>query len=198
MLNNILHAIYLFVLDYGLWGIFALMFVENLGVPLPTEIGFIVGQSMVLAGRVEYISIFLVALFGKTLGSIISYFAGKYFADKIKHTHKNSYKLKNAQKTFSRWMEKYGILAVFLSRLIGYVRPWSSYIAGIGEVKFIPFIIFNLSGSIFIILLTMFVLGTVVNLWSGYVFLRPYIIAVLLLSFFGFWAWLALHPKRKK
>lgn len=183
---------------YGHLGLFLLMVLENLGLPLPTEFGFVAGQSMVIAGRASYASIFFVALFGKTTGSILTYFIGKYFADKIRGIHERSSRLKRAQETFARWMEKYGNFAVFISRIVGYVRPWSSYLAGIGEIKFVPFIIYNVLGSAVIIALSMAALGLVVELWYQYGFLRSYIIVASLLSFFGFWIYLAIYSKFKK
>ena len=183
---------------YGLGGIFILMVLENLGIPLPTEVGFIAGQSMVIAGRATYLGIFFAALFGKTLGSIVTYFAGKYFADKIRHIHEKSSRVKRAQETFAHWMKKYGDAAVFVSRVVGYVRPWSSYLAGIGEIKFLPFIIYNVLGSAVIIALSMVTLGTFVELWRRFDYLRPYIVAILLISFFGFWIYIGLRSKFKK
>lgn len=187
-----------FLNHYGQDGIFALMLVENLGAPLPTELGFVAGQTMVNAGQATYVEIFLVSLAGKTTGSIITYFAGKYFADKIKHIHERFSRLKRAQETFARWMKKYGDMAVFISRLVGYVRPWSSYLAGIGEIKFVPFIIFNVLGSAVIIALSMATLGVVVELWRHYGFLRPYIAVISILLFFGFWVYLVFASKFKK
>lgn len=187
-----------FLNRYGHGGIFLLMFVENLGFPLPTELGFIVGQTMIVTGRASYFSIFLISLTGKTAGSILTYFAGRYFADKIKLIRQNSSRLKRSQEIFARWLKKYGDLAVFISRLVGYVRPWASYLAGIGEIRFIPFIIFNILGSAVIIALTMATLGVVVELWRRYIFLQPYIAIVMVLLFVGFWVYLALAPRLKK
>ena len=165
---------------------------------MPTELGFILGQSMVVAGKASYSSIFLIALLGKTLGSIITYFIGKFFADRIKKIRKETSRAKAAQETFARWMKKYGDLAVFISRLVGYVRPWSSYFAGIGEIKFLPFIFYNVLGSAANIALSMLTLGLIVELWRKYGFLRPYIAVILILAFFAFWLWLAFYAKYKK
>lgn len=198
--QDIIKWIIEFLNRYGYGGIFLLMFVENLGIPLPTELGFIAGQTMIVSGRASYFSVFLISLIGKTAGSVLTYFAGRYFADKIKHIHEKSSRLKRSQEIFARWMKKYGDLAVFISRLVGYVRPWASYLAGIGEIKFVLFIIYNVLGSAIIIALSMATLGIVVELWRRYIFLQPYIAIIMILSFIGFWFYLALDHrfKRKK
>lgn len=197
MLHEIASHIYSFVLAYGLGGIFLLMLIENIGFPAPTEIGFVVGQSMVLAGRANYLEVFLVILAGKTVGSFATYYLGRYFADKIKYIKSDKSRLKVAQLTFSKWMSKYGNFAVFISRLVGYIRPWSSYLAGMGEVKPLPFIFYNVTGSAAIILITMVFLGGVVELWKRFSFLRPTIAILSLVMFFGFWIFISLYTRRK-
>lgn len=199
MINQMAHIILELVNKYGLWGIFLLMLSENIGLPVPTEIGFFVGQTMVVSGRADYAEIFLVILLGKTLGSISSYFTGRYFAGRIKMIEKSS-RLKRAQKIFGDWNKKYGSFAVFISRLVGYIRPWSSYLAGIGEIKFPLFIFYNITGSALIIIISMFVLGGAVEIWQAYPTLRPLAAVLFLIFFFGFWVglWIYNYYRRKK
>lgn len=196
--GQIINTILEYVSRYGYCGILLLMFFENLGFPLPTELGFIVGQSMVIAGSATYLSVFLVILLGKTLGSVISYFLGIYFAQRIEAIENRNSDLKRAQAIFAKWMEKYGDLTVFISRLVGYVRPWSSYLAGIGKVKFLPFIIYNVLGSSVIIVLTMLTLGGAVEIWRRYPILRPLALVMFFVFFFGFWIILWVTEKVKK
>lgn len=197
MLENLISILTHWVSSYGYFGIFAFMFLENLGLPIPTEIGFVVGQVMVVAGKSSYLDIFVVILIGKTMGSIISYFLGKFFCGKIKFLD-NSSSLKSAQKVFKVWMKKYGSFAVFISRLIGYIRPWSSYMAGIGEIKFVPFLLYNIAGSALIIILTMVVFGGAVEIWQTHPLLRPLAIILFLIFFFGFWVGLWIYKRVKK
>lgn len=185
-----------FLAQYGIWGILLLMFLENIGLPLPTELGFVLGQGLVTSGQFSYSEIFIVILIGKTVGSIISFFVGKYSYNFI-DLNKNS-KRKVAKKIFDDWMNKYGNWAVFFSRVIGYIRPWSSYIAGLSKMKFWNFIFYNILGSAVIILLTMLVLGSAVEIWQRYELFRPIAIALFLLFFFGFWIGLFIYRKFKR
>jgi membrane-associated protein len=196
MIDQIAHIILEFVDKYGFWGIFLLMLSENVGLPVPTEIGFFVGQAMVASGRANYFEIFLVVLIGKTLGSIPSYFAGRYFADRIKMIERSS-RLKKAQAVFSNWNIKYGSFAVFISRLVGYIRPWSSYLAGLGEIKFSLFIIYNILGSAIIIILSMLVYGFVVEILRTSPNSRPYAVPILIFFSLGFWIILYIYQKIK-
>ncbi|PIT97101.1 hypothetical protein COT77_03230 [Candidatus Berkelbacteria bacterium CG10_big_fil_rev_8_21_14_0_10_41_12] len=183
--------------QYGWTGIFLLMFAENIGLPVPTEFGFIAGQSMVSLEQASYIEIFLIILSGKTIGSIISYFVGKYFAQDF-IIKSRSKRLRKAQEIFAKWMKKYGSAAVFFSRLVGYVRPWASYLAGIGEIGFIPFLIYNILGSAVIIVATMLVLGSAVSLWQLYPVFRPVAVVLFFIFFFGFWIGLWIYNRRNK
>lgn len=184
-----------FLGQFGIWGILLLMFLENIGLPLPTELGFILGQGLVTSGKFSYAEIFVVILIGKTTGSIISFFVGKYFSNFV-DLNKSS-KRREAKKIFDDWMKKYGNWAVFISRVIGYIRPWSSYIAGFSKMKFWHFIFYNILGSAIIILLTMLVLGSAVEIWQRYEFFRPIAIALFLVFFFGFWIGVYLYRKFK-
>ncbi|MCX6809742.1 MAG: DedA family protein [Candidatus Berkelbacteria bacterium] len=195
--QSIIHTTLDFVGQYGLWGIFLLMFLENLGLPLPTEVGFIVGQSMVISSSANYTEVFSIILLGKTAGSIVSYFLGRYFADRIHLINQDSSRLKKAQTIFAKWMKKYGDFAVFISRLVGYIRPWSSYLTGIGEIKVLPFLFYNILGSAVIILITMLTLSGAVGLWRNYPFLRPFSIILFFIFFFGFWIGLGIYNRIK-
>jgi len=182
----------------GLWGIFVFMVLENIGVPFPTEAAFLAGQVMVARGVVSYEIVFVVYLAGHTLGSIVSYGLGRLSAMGIREIKSKSSRLKRAQGVFSAWLSKYGDSAVFLSRVVGYVRPWSSYLAGVGEIKISSFLIYNILGSVVIIVLSMLVAGSLVEVWRRFDFLRPYLIIVSLIFFFGFWVWVLLRDRRKK
>lgn len=197
-LGDLLHTVRDFLNAYGNVGIFIVMVIENLGVPFPTELGFIAGQAMVNNGQTSYEVVFLVALAGKTVGSIITYYIGTRFAKKIKKITKENSRLKEGQKMFVAWMKRYGSFAVFISRLVGYARPWSSYFAGIGEIGFWPFIFYNVTGSAIIIAISMVVLGSIVELWKRFVNLRPLIIILLIASFVGFWVYLGIRSLIKK
>jgi membrane protein DedA with SNARE-associated domain len=121
---------------------------------------------------------------------------GAYFADRIRLFEKSS-RLKKAQSIFADWTKKYGSFAVFISRLVGYIRPWSSYLAGLGEIKFIPFVTYNVLGSTVIIILSMLVLGGAVEIWKNVPNLRPLAVPLFLLFFFGFWIGLFIYRKLK-
>ena len=183
---------------YGFPGFFVVMMLESFGIPMPSEAVYVAGQGMVLSNTATYTNVFLVVLLGKTAGSVISYWVGRFFAGKIKRAERRIPRIWRAQKVFSLWMMKYGSAAVFISRLVGYIRPWSSCFAGIGEISFLPFIFYNILGSAVNILLAMAVMGVVTEIWVVYAPARPYIAALFVLAFVGFWFGLAVCGKGAK
>jgi len=196
-LENLYSSFSALIAHYGTWGIFILMVFENLGLPMPTEIGFLVGQSMVSTSSLNYLELFFIILSGKTLGSVVTYLAGKHFADNVRFMNRHQ-GLKRAQDKFAQWMKRYGNFTVFISRLIGYVRPWSSYLAGIGEIKILPFLFYNITGSAVIILVNMLFYGSLFSLWGTYEFLRPLVFVIIIFSSIGFWVWVSLFSKIRK
>jgi len=196
--NSIADWFMAIVEHYGLIAILISIIIESAGIPLPTELSFVAGQAMVLTGKASYLEMFAVVVLGQVLGSIGSYFIGIYFAGRIKSISDQRSKIKHSQEIFVGWMKKYGDAAVFVSRVFGYVRPWASYFAGIGEIKFWPFLIFNFLGSVVITILSMLTLGVIVNIWGRFDFLRPYIAVVSIFTFFGFWIYLVVAAHKKK
>ncbi|MBI3495376.1 VTT domain-containing protein, partial [Candidatus Berkelbacteria bacterium] len=72
------------------------------------------------------------------------------------------------QKKLHNWYNRYGGAAVILGRLIGYVRPWASYIAGLSGIRPGPFFLYTLIGSMMVNLLTMIFTVQLATFWQQY------------------------------
>ena len=128
---------------YGLFGSFVLIFVENIGIPLPTEVVYVLAESLIVRGTYSYLVVTIIFLAAHILGSICAYALGRGIAQGMQ----NGKKMSAIQEKIAGWYKKHGILAVFFARLIGQVRPWSSYVAGAAEMEFWPFVIVTTLGS---------------------------------------------------
>lgn len=82
------------------------------------------------------------------------------------------------------WYERYGNITVFATRFIGYVRPWSSLVAGFARINWLPFLFWTLLGSlIFNIIVLEFTLYFL-EWWHQFGTLLRYLaIGLFLLSF---------------
>lgn len=177
--------------QYGLIGIFISVAIESLGIPLPTEPAYIVGQSFITSGTHPAWLIHVVLYFGHMIGALISYFAGRHIS---KEFLKKKREYTDTQRKLAGWYGKYGAVTVFGTRLIGYVRPWTSYVAGIAEVKFWPFFIFTSLATIILNACSLFFSATFLKIWEEYPFMR----SIIVISLGAGFAFLLLQTARKK
>ncbi len=137
-----------FMSQWGYWAIGILMASENACIPIPSEVILGFAGYMVFMGALNFWGAVLAGIIGGIVGSIITYYIGLWggrpFIDKygkyffIKQSHVNA-----AQ----RWFDKYGVSAVFFSRLLPVVRTFISLPAGFGAVNINKFIIYTFLGS---------------------------------------------------
>ena len=189
MLGHIVRLIH----HYGLLGMFVSVAVENMGIPLPTEPAYIVGQSFIVRGEYPLWAVHLVLYLGHMFGAMISYYAGLRIAKGL--MKKKEYTA--TQHKIAGWYEKHGAITVFGTRLIGYVRPWSSYVAGIAEVSFWPFFIYTSLGTIILNAVCLVFTATFLHIWKVYPFLRFFIVLSLAAGF-GYVLYEALKKRSKK
>src|SRR3990172_929236 len=134
------------IVSLGPLGIFLGMFLESSFVPIPSE------AVLIGAGAVGF-TIFDITLYGtlgSTLGAMVGYALGRYggrpFLNKFgKYFFVTADKLKFVDNWFAKW----GNYSILISRLIPLV-PYKIFSigAGIGKMKFVPFVIFTFIGTI--------------------------------------------------
>lgn len=187
-----------FLHTLGLPGIFLLLFFENMGLPLPTEAAYIVGQALISKGHVSYFLIFSVFQAGHMAGALSSYAVGRFFRSRKPEGPPEGQGAAQAQDKLDRWFTKYGTLTIFLSRLVGYVRPWSSYLAGAAKTPFWPFLFYTFLGTFVFNAISISVTGTLTEIWHRYPATRVAMSAFFVLSLFGVAAYEYIHRKHQK
>jgi membrane protein DedA with SNARE-associated domain len=101
------------------------MVIENISIPLPTEIDYLIGQNIINRKLFSYQLVLLVLTIGHLTGSLIAYSIGRWGDNFVHQKLKNNSKILKTQKKLIDWYNKYGEITVFLTRFIGYIRPWS-------------------------------------------------------------------------
>ncbi len=142
----------LFLEFINAWGYFALgflMLLENACIPIPSELILGFGGYLIFIGKMSFSGALLWGMVGGVLGSIFAYYVGKYggrpFVDKygkyflIKKSHVD---------TAQRWFDKYGVSAVFFSRMLPVVRTFISLPAGFAGVNISKFLFYTIVGSL--------------------------------------------------
>jgi len=167
------------------FGAFLSMLIENIGVPLPTEIGYLISQDLISRGVISFGAILFILTLGHVLGSLISYSIGLMSNDYIKTKVEKSKRIVEVHKKLNGWYKKYGSLTVFLTRFVGYVRPWSSYVAGLAAVEFWPFLLWTTLGSFIFNIINIYFAKVFLLVWQRYEVYHFLIIIIALCLFFA-------------
>ncbi len=132
----------------GYAGIVIGMAIESINIPLPSEALMTFAGALVAEGRFNFWLVVLAGAVGNVIGSLGNYaiaarygrpFFEKYGRYFLVH-HKDL-------ETADRWFAKYGLAAVFFTRLLPIVRTFISFPAGLARVRLIPFTLLTFLGS---------------------------------------------------
>ncbi|KKU18918.1 MAG: hypothetical protein UX77_C0001G0029 [Parcubacteria group bacterium GW2011_GWA1_47_11] len=143
MIADILQAISLFVLNiietWGYWGVFFLMALESANIPIPSEIIMPFSGFLVSTGVFDFWTVVFLGALGNLTGSLTSYYIAGYFKGWVEHNrHFDQAKA---------WVNKYGVVAAFWSRMMPIVRTFISFPAGLFKVPIWKFSLFTFIGS---------------------------------------------------
>lgn len=185
MIEQLSLDIFYFFKALGLSGAFLSMMVENIGIPLPTEIGYLIAQDAIERSTHSYLFILFVLTLGHLVGALISYGLGRWGGIAITTRLKRNKKIAEVHDKLEEWYQKYGSLTIFITRFVGYVRPWSSIVAGFAGVKFWPFLIWTTIGSIIFNVFGLYFSSIFILIWRRYEVYHFVFIVFLTVMFFG-------------
>ncbi|HSX41860.1 MAG TPA: VTT domain-containing protein [Candidatus Saccharimonadales bacterium] len=168
---------------FGLPSIFISHVIENIGIPFPTEGAFLVSQRLIETGRYSFWFMYAFMVLAQVTGAVLAYFLGREIDGWLSARLKNHEGYQKAHAAMHRWYEKFGSVTVLATRLIGYVRPWSSLVAGAAEFPFWPFLLWTVVGSALFVYPTMKLTSVVFLLWRRSPLLHLLISLAFLLSF---------------
>lgn len=186
MFEQLFLAIFHFFQSFGAWGAFLSMFIENVGIPLPTEIGYLIGQNLINVGTYTYLIVLIILSLGHVFGSIVSYAIGRWGDYYINERVSKNNKISQIHQRLKGWYDRYGTITIFLTRFVGYVRPWSSYVAGLAEAPFIPFVLWTTLGSVIFNVLNLYLSSIFIVIWRRFGTFHLWILVIGFLFFFGF------------
>lgn len=154
--------------QYGYWAVFIGILLENLGIPLPGETVTLVGGFLAGSGQLNYWFVLASAILGAVIGGTCGYWIGRYtgwpFLLSIgRFLRIPADRLEESKHKFSENAGK----AVFFGRFIALLRILSGLLAGIAEMSFGKFFLYNLAGAIVwasVIVTSSFFLGRVISL----------------------------------
>lgn len=139
--------------QFGYFGIFLLITIENIFPPIPSEVNLTFGGFMTTFSNMNRWGVIVSATMGSVLGAIILYVFGRvlnierfenFLGSKLgRILHLKREDVRKAGK----WFIKYGNRAVFICRFIPIVRSLISIPAGISRMKFSKFLFLTIMGT---------------------------------------------------
>ncbi|MFD1863633.1 DedA family protein [Planococcus chinensis] len=139
--------------DYGYFGIFLLIMLENVFPPIPSEVILTVGGFMTTTTTMTIPGVILASTAGSLSGAVVLYGIGLLLdverLEKIVDKYGRLLRVKRADiHRADAWFDRFGIWTVFFGRLIPLVRSLISIPAGMSNMKFWLFLTFTTLGTL--------------------------------------------------
>ncbi|GGM73803.1 alkaline phosphatase [Thermogymnomonas acidicola] len=140
----------------GYPGIFGLMLLEGMLLPIPSEVVMLFGGYLVVSGGLPaymnvpaFALLVLAGTLGNLVGAYIAYAIGRYGGIPLimKFGKYVALDEKSVRRT-EEWFRKYGPASVFFTRLVPVFRTFISIPAGIGEMDLKKFLGLSFAGSL--------------------------------------------------
>lgn len=143
-----LEAIQEIAKQYGYLAVFFGIALESLGIPIPGETITLVGGFLAGSGELDYWLVLATASGGAVVGSSIGYWIGKLGGWPLLLRTGSFFRISENQlnEVKTQFSENAG-RAVFFGRFVAFLRILASPMAGIVEMPFPQFMLFNLAGG---------------------------------------------------
>ncbi|KAA0955812.1 DedA family protein [Sporosarcina sp. ANT_H38] len=142
-----------FMDQFGYFGVFLLIMIENVFPPIPSEVILTFGGFMTTYSDMTRVGVIIAATAGSVIGAMILYSIGLFLdvarLEKIVDRWGGVLRLtrKDIRKA-DAWFDKYGPWTVLLCRLVPLIRSLISIPAGMSNMNFPLFILLTTIGSL--------------------------------------------------
>jgi membrane protein DedA with SNARE-associated domain len=138
-----------FARTYGYWAVLLGIMLENLGIPLPGESIVLVGGFLAGRGDLGFWQVLACVVFGGVVGNTFGYWVGVYggwpLVLRVSRWFRiDEQKLLDIKQRFSLNAAR----AVFFGRFITLLRIFAGPLAGIVEMPFAQFMLYNVLGAV--------------------------------------------------
>lgn len=154
----------------GYGAIYVVLFIESMGIPMPSEITLLFSGFLVSKGQFSYPLTVIAGALGSTSGAIIAYYLARIGGRPLMLTKlRFIFKSQERLDYWEQYFKVKGDKVVLIGRIISGVRMIISYPAGLFKMPFRRFLIYTFIGS---------VLWPLIAVTAGYL-LGPHLISGL-------------------
>jgi membrane protein DedA with SNARE-associated domain len=134
--------------QYGYWAVFLGIALENLGIPIPGETITLVGGFLAGSGELNYWIVLASAIVGAVLGASGGYWIGRLGGWALLLRVGRFFRITEEQLIdVKTQFSENAFRAVFFGRFVAFLRILASPMAGIIEMPFPQFMLYNLAGG---------------------------------------------------
>lgn len=185
----------------GYTGIGMLMAIESACIPLPSELIMPFAGYAVSQGHMNLHYAALAGSIGCMVGSYVAYMAGMRGGRPLIDKYGKYFLIRRRDMDAAdRFFDKYGLSAVFISRLLPIIRTFISFPAGVSKVPLGPFLFLSFAGSVpwcYLLTWAGIKLGENWGTVGKYLHGVDYVIAALIILGMGYWIWHHFAPEKQ-
>jgi len=137
------------VQNWGLAAILVTMSAESAGIPISSEVVVPLGGALAGAGKLPFLAVVAAASLGNLVGSLVAFWLTKRYGERLLLGPGRWVGINRGHVLLAnRFFNRYGVLAVFLGRLLPVIRTYISFPAGLSEIRTGVFVAATLAGAI--------------------------------------------------
>jgi membrane protein DedA with SNARE-associated domain len=134
---------------YGYAVVFAGVFLENAGLPVPGETALLAGAALANLGRLSLWRVVVTAIAAAILGDNLGFFIGRRGGRWLLERYGGRLGITTARLAgFDRFFERYGARTVFAARFITGLRVVGAVLAGASGLPWPTFLFYNATGAV--------------------------------------------------
>lgn len=138
-----------FAQHYGYWAVFLGILLENIGIPIPGETVTLAGGFLAGNDQLNYWLVLGNAVLGATLGGNVGYWVGRYGGWPLLLGIGGLFRVQEARLVALRdQFSENATKAVFLGRFVALLRIFASPLAGISQMPYLKFLLYNTLGAL--------------------------------------------------
>ena len=128
----------------------AIIGLESMGVPSPGETALVIAAVLASQGKLQIWLVLLIGISSAIIGDNAGYWLGRKFGREVLESARGPFHHRRIEliRAGDRFFAKHGPKAVFFARWIALVRFAAAWLAGINEMRFLEFFVWNALGGI--------------------------------------------------